>query len=378
MYQPETVSQCEDGKMLLGHYEILETLGQGASGTVFRARHTLIGRIVAIKLLQTGLGSDEWRERILREASIVGELSHPSIVTLYDVGIDPSSGAPYLILEYVPGRTLEKLLATGRVPLQNALAWGKDLARALSYLHRHGVIHGDVKPANILVDERGRVKLTDFGVARLMSHTPEDNHISGTPAYLAPEQIQGVARDFRSDLFSFGVVLYELVTGRNPFRAPSVPEVCENILRHSPVAPSSLNPSLSRVFDPILLRCLCKDPEDRYPDGELIASDLDRAMHPLPVRPRRRASDRRKAMLLRALAWASPVIFLALSGTFAQGFVRRRFREPEPPPAVFQAPPPPQSFLPLPGPCSASHPVPALAPSARHEPLPAAQDPAAR
>src|SRR5690242_5396654 len=149
--------------MQLGRYEILEPIGLGASSTVFKARDTLIGRIVAIKTLQSGLTDPAWRDRFMAEARIVGQLSHPRIVKLHDVGIDETSGAPYLVMEYVVGETLEKYLAARKPQLQQALAWGAALARALSYAHQQGIVHGDIKPANIMINQDGRVMVTDFG-----------------------------------------------------------------------------------------------------------------------------------------------------------------------------------------------------------------------
>lgn len=269
--------------MQLGRYEILEPIGLGASSTVFKARDTLIGRVVAIKTLQSGLSDPTWRERFLAEARIVGQLSHPRIVKLHDMGIDETSGAPYLVMEFVVGETLERHIASKEIELQQVYAWGAALARALAYAHEQGIVHGDVKPANILINQDGRVMLTDFGIARFAAHISQSGSLRGTPAYLPPEQIEGKPTDGRSDLFSLGIVLYHLATGERPFRGESVEAVCAQILKAKITSPSRINPALPREFDGIIGRCLARDPKERYGNGELLSTALEAlAKEPLP------------------------------------------------------------------------------------------------
>ena len=258
----------------VGRYEILETIGTGANGRVVRAHDPMIGRLVAIKLLPPELAKGEAQNRFLQEARVVGQLSHPSIITLHDMGIDEATSTPYLVMEFLTGQSLDRILEKGAVPTMRACAWIGDVAGALAAAHRKGVIHGDVKPANILITEDGRVKLMDFGTARVAAREQASMPLSGTPAYWCPEQIMGKPQDGRSDIFSLGVVLYELLTRQRPFDADSLQGVCNRVLSHEPLPPSNLVPSLSTKLNEIVARCLSKDPNKRYPTGEELANDL--------------------------------------------------------------------------------------------------------
>src|SRR6202795_244050 len=254
-----------------GRYEILENLGCGATCRVDKARDTVIGRTVALKTFLQGFGKNS-EAQFLQEAQTVGRLSHTSIAQLYDVGND-GSGTPFLVMEFVSGKNLEQLLAQSRIPFASAAVWTADLASALAYAHRAGIIHGDVKPSNIRVTEDHKVKLVDFGVARFASQVSRSDRVLGTPAYLSPEQIAGQKQDGRSDLFSLGIVLYEMITGVRPFAGDSLGEVCAQILTVNPVPPSKLNPTVPAAFDRIVARCLAKNPDNRYQTGH----DLGRA-----------------------------------------------------------------------------------------------------
>jgi len=228
----------------VGRYQVLESIGTGAHSRVVRGYDPLIDRPVAIKLFPPELARGEARARFLREARVVGKLSHPFIVTLHDMGIEESTATPYLVMELVEGQPLDKLLNKGSVPFPTACAWVAEVAVALHVAHRRGVIHGDVKPANILITEESHTKLTDFGMARLASHDKMDTSLFGTPAYWCPEQIIGRAQDARSDIFSLGVVLYEALTGVSPFSGESLQAVCNHVLSSSPQPPSRSNPSI--------------------------------------------------------------------------------------------------------------------------------------
>ena len=197
-------------------YEVIETLGVGATSRVDKARDTLIGRTVALKTFLQGFGSRDLQRHFVREAQIIGGLSHPNIVALYDVGTN-KDGAPYFVMEYVEGKTLEAILKDGRLPLPRVAKWAGDLATALGQAHRAKIIHGDVKPANILVTPEGQVKLGDFGISHISTQISGSGDLLGTPAYLSPEQILGNLQDTRSDLFSLGIVLYQMATGIRPF-----------------------------------------------------------------------------------------------------------------------------------------------------------------
>jgi serine/threonine-protein kinase len=256
-----------------GRYEFIETLGTGATNRVDKARDTLIGRIVALKTFLHGFGSGDVQKQFLREAQIIGRLAHPSIVGLYDVGTN-AEGVPYFVMEYVDGRTLEKVLDDGPLPLEKAALWATDLAAAIARAHRAKVIHGDIKPANILITKDGQVKLGDFGIARFATQVSNSGVLMGTPAYLSPEQIQGNAQDTRSDLFSLGIILYQMTTGVQPFSGSSVSAVCAQIVAIMPPPPSHHNPSLPAAFDRIVMRCLAKNPADRYATAEALGASL--------------------------------------------------------------------------------------------------------
>jgi eukaryotic-like serine/threonine-protein kinase len=264
----------------VGRYEILEVIGVGANSRVARAFDPLIARLVAIKLFPAELARGEARDRFVQEARVVGQISHPSVIALHDMGIDESSQTPYLVMEYIKGQSLEKLLEKGSIPHTKACAWVAEVATALAVAHRKGVIHGDVKPANILIAEDDRLKLTDFGMARLASRDSKDTPLLGSPAYWCPEQIVGKPQDARSDIFSLGVVLYELVTGHRPFDADSLQGICSRILSSTPLPPSHANPSVPSALNEVIASCLAKDPNQRCASAETLAERL----HPLARR----------------------------------------------------------------------------------------------
>ncbi|HKN26061.1 MAG TPA: serine/threonine-protein kinase [Candidatus Acidoferrum sp.] len=259
--------------MQVGRYQIHETLGVGAHSRVVRGHDPLIDRSVAIKLFSPQLARGDARNRFLREARVVGKLSHPAIISVHDIGIEESTQTPYLVMELVEGQSLEKIISKGTTPFPTACEWAGHVAEALAVAHRRAVIHGDIKPANILITNENRVKLTDFGMARLASHQT-DSAVRGTPAYWCPEQILGRAQDARSDLFSLGVVLHELLTGVNPFAGDTIPAVCNQILSSTPLPPSRSNPSTPSVLDEIVASCLVKEPQLRIGSAEALAQQL--------------------------------------------------------------------------------------------------------
>src|SRR5437762_10421014 len=283
-----SISESEGANFLqVGRYEILEIIGTGAHGRVARSHDPLIGRLVAIKLFPKELASSAALQRVLQEARVVGQLSHPSIITLHDMGIDEASQTPYLVMEFLEGQPLDRMLDKGSTPFSRASARAAEVASALGAAHRKGVIHGDVKPANVLITDDGRVKLMDFGMARLASRDSAATPLVGTPAYWCPEQIMGKPQDARSDIFSLGVVLYEMVTGKRPFDADSLQGICGRVLSSTPLPPSHANPSVPSNFDGIVARCLAKDPAARYAPAEALAEELyplaRRKETPVPV-----------------------------------------------------------------------------------------------
>jgi eukaryotic-like serine/threonine-protein kinase len=301
----ETLSFEGKAFVQVGRYQILEIIGTGATSRVARAHDPMIGRIVAIKLFSPELARGEARERFLKEARVVGQLSHPSIIALHDMGIDESTQTPYLVMEYLEGQPLDRVLEKGSVPYPRACAWAAEVATALAAAHRKGVIHGDVKPANILIldENRNRVKLTDFGMARLASHATKDTPLLGTPAYWCPEQILGKPQDGRSDIFSLGGVLYEMATGQRPFDSDSLQGICAKVLSSAPLAPSHANPSLPAAFDEAIAQCLAKDPAARFESGDLLATalyPLARRKTAVQVQPQAVSLRNRAARLLRS------------------------------------------------------------------------------
>jgi eukaryotic-like serine/threonine-protein kinase len=258
----------------VGRYEILEVIGVGANSRVARAHDPMIGRLVAIKLLSPEFAEGEARQRFLQEARVVGQLSHPAIITLHDMGIEESSSTAYLVMEFLKGQALDRILEKGSLPMSKACAWVAEVATALGAAHRKGVIHGDIKPANILITEDNRVKLMDFGMARLTARETAGTALSGTPAYWCPEQIMGKPQDARSDLFSLGVVLHELLTGHRPFDADTLQGICNRVLSSTPLPPSHSNPSLPAALDQLVAHLLAKDPSTRYSSADTLANDL--------------------------------------------------------------------------------------------------------
>jgi serine/threonine-protein kinase len=264
----------------LGRYEILAELGRGAMGTVYKARDPKIDRLVAIKTISVensqGNGLAEFRERFFREARAAGRLSHPGIVTIYDVDEDSEAG-PFIVMEYVEGHTLDQLLAAESEPVSSrmALDLAEQLAEALHYAHTQGIVHRDIKPANIIVTETGRAKITDFGIAKLdLTQLTATGHVFGTPSYMSPEQIEGEEVDARSDLFSLGVVLYSMLTGYKPFQGNSAATISYKLVYKDPVPVTALNAALPIHCDYVVSRALAKMPAQRYQTGQKMAEDL--------------------------------------------------------------------------------------------------------
>ena len=263
-----------------GRYEIVGELGRGAMGVVYKARDPQIDRMVALKTVslrgQEPEEESEFRRRFQNEAQAAGRLHHPGIVAVFDVGEEPESHEPYIVLEYVAGEALNKMLAREKkLPLARALQLAEEIAEALEYAHAQGVIHRDIKPGNILIAPDGRSKIADFGIAKLnLAHFTLPGKVLGTPAYMAPEQLTGEGADGRSDLFSLGVILYAMVTGHSPFQGDSATTVCFKVANREPVPASALDLSLPPELDAIISRAMAKDPKKRYQKGAELANDV--------------------------------------------------------------------------------------------------------
>jgi len=266
----------------LGRYEIVAELGRGAMGAVFRARDPKIDRIVAIKTIAVPAGAakdfEHYRQRFFREAQAAGRLSHPGIVTIYDVGEDEAAHTPFIVMECVDGESLDRLVAaaSGALPRASALELVQHIAEALDYAHGQGIVHRDIKPANIMVTAAGQPKIADFGIAKLaLSETTMPGQVVGTPAYMSPEQLNGKTVDGRSDLFSLGVIAYWLLTGIKPFDGDTLTEICVQVVTKDPAPPSQVTPGISQDHDYVLSRALAKDPALRYQRGSEFAADLE-------------------------------------------------------------------------------------------------------
>jgi len=260
------MSDLADLPQQIGKYRLDAILGRGAMGVVYRAFDPLIERTLALKTVQHRLGDPEQAQELLRrfrtEAQAAGRLMHPNIVAVHEYG--EASDLAYIAMEFVDGRPLSELVGQEPCPLPQMLAWMRDLLAALAYSHAHGVVHRDIKPANLLVTRDGRIKVGDFGIARIDSSTlTQTGAMLGTPSYMSPEQFRGEAIDSRSDLYSAGVVLYQLLTGQRPFSG-STAAVMQQVLTQAPAPPSRLNARLPGALDEVVLRALSKAPEARF------------------------------------------------------------------------------------------------------------------
>ncbi|MFD7377771.1 serine/threonine protein kinase [Streptomyces sp. S1A1-7] len=264
-------------------YELVEQLGQGGMGTVHRAVDHRLRRTVAVKTLSAELvRQPQFLARFQREAHAAAALNHPGVATVYDVGEDTVDGfaVPYLVMEYVEGRTLAQVLGDGPLPTEQAVDAAGQVLEALRHSHGHGIVHRDIKPANVMFTRAGIAKVLDFGIAKALSEMATrltgTGVAVGTPAYLAPEQIEGRDTDHRTDLYAVGCLLYELLTGRPPYTGESPFSVMHQHLAQEPVPPSRLRPGLPPGVDAVVLRALHKRREDRFADAAEMKAELDR------------------------------------------------------------------------------------------------------
>ena len=264
------------GTIFAGRYRLERKLGSGGMADVWLAEDQELGRKVAIKMLHERYANDaQFVERFRREATHAAGLSHPNVVSIHDRG--EAEGSYYIVMEYVEGRTLKELIVTrGPCPVPVAVSYTRQVLAALRYAHRNGIVHRDIKPHNVLVDHEGRVKVADFGIARAgSSQMTEAGSIIGTAQYLSPEQARGAPVDESSDLYSTGIVLYELLTGKVPFTGETPVEIAMKHLSQIPDAPSMLRPEIPRDLDLVVLRALAKEPADRYRTAKEMDRDLE-------------------------------------------------------------------------------------------------------
>jgi len=278
----------------LGPYSVTRKIGAGGMGIVYLAEDTRLGRQVAIKALAPRHTSDpQYRERLRREARVAATLSHPSIATVY--ALEEYGGNLYIICEYVRGRTLLEELSAGRLPSVLLLDTGIEVARALAAAHERGIIHRDLKPENVMRTPEGAVKILDFGLARFQTSRYKDSSLAsrltgagtflGTPAYSSPEQLRGLEVDFRTDLFSFGIMMYEMASGTHPFVAADSVTTIARILEAEPAGLASLSPMIPPGLEPIVCRCLQKSPGQRYGATRELVTDLERLKKDLAPAP---------------------------------------------------------------------------------------------
>jgi serine/threonine-protein kinase len=269
-----------------GRYRILRKLGTGGMANVYLAEDEVLGRRVAIKILNDRhAGDDQFVERFRREAKNAASLSHPNIVSIYDRG--EAEGTYYIAMEYLDGRSLKELIvARGPAPIHLAVDYARQVLAAIRFAHRHGIVHRDIKPHNVLVDGEGRLKVTDFGIARAgVSQMTEAGSIIGTAQYLSPEQAKGAPVDQTSDLYSVGVVLYELLTGVVPFSGDTPVEIAMKHLSSVPEPPSAKRADVPRDLDMVVMRALAKEPSERYQSAEEMDADLRRINRGVAISP---------------------------------------------------------------------------------------------
>src|SRR3954454_11142273 len=260
-----------------GRYRIVRKLGTGGMANVYLAEDEVLGRRVAIKILNDRhAGDDQFVERFRREAKNAAGLSHPNIVSIYDRG--EAEGTYYIAMEFLDGRSLKELIVSrGPAPVNVAIEYARQILGALRFAHRNGIVHRDIKPHNVLVDGEGRLKVTDFGIARSgVSQMTEVGSIIGTAQYLSPEQARGSAVGPTSDIYSVGVVLYEMLTGEVPFTGDTPVGIMMKHQSAIPDPPSRRNPQVPRDLDLIVLRALAKNPKHRYQSAEEMTADLER------------------------------------------------------------------------------------------------------
>jgi serine/threonine protein kinase len=332
----------------IGRYRIVSEIGRGAMGVVYRGEDEALGRAVAIKTIIASMDPDEqagYLARFRQEAKALGGLNHPGIITVHEFG--DQDGLAYLAMELLEGRELRDVMNAGVIRLPAAVDLAAQLAEGLAYAHAKGIVHRDVKPANVMVLAGDRAKLMDFGIARVRASDvkTQTGMMLGSPKYMSPEQVMGRPLDHRSDIFSLGVILHEMLAGAAPFSGEDVHQLMFQVCSARPAPPSAANPAVPRTLDLIVARALEKEPEARYPDAAAMAADLRAALAELGAgapgverapasgqheatlaQPRPAAAERTQA--LGAATLAASVAGLHVSARFDSGLALLRLAEP--------------------------------------------------
>ena len=309
---------------LFGDYELLAEIARGGMGVVYKARQRSLNRVVALKMILSGeLASDEEVSRFQTEAESAAALKHPNIVNIHEVGVE--AGHHFFSMDYIEGRNLEELVLEHPLPARQAASYLFEITEAIEYAHQQGILHRDLKPSNILIDQNGETHITDFGLAKQVrkdGQLTDSGQLLGTPAYMPPEQAAGHREEFgpAMDVYSLGAILYELITGRPPFRAESTLELIRQVLELDPIAPRLMNPQIPRDLETICLKCLAKDPRRRYRSAAALAADLDCWLHGRPIAARPVSSFERAWRWCRrkpAIAALSLAVTIAIiTGTY--------------------------------------------------------------
>lgn len=304
--------------MKYGRYEIVEELGRGTMGVVYKAHDPQIDRLVALKVLREDrVVSQDFVLRFLREAKAIGRISHPNIVTVYDVGQD--HGTIYIAMEYLEGRPLNEVIKGRRVAAEETVGLCVQVAEALDYAHRRGITHRDIKPSNIILTPERRIKLTDFGIARIedpdAAQQTQAGDILGTPVYMAPEQVMGQKADGRTDLYALGVIAYEMITGRRPFGGGNIAAIFQSITTAVPEDPMTAGGLDNRALADLILKSLSKKPAERFQSGKQMATAMRACLgstdFPFPENDRqpKRAISRKAA-----IGWVACCCLLVVAG----------------------------------------------------------------
>jgi serine/threonine-protein kinase len=276
--------------MEYGRYQIIAELGRGSMGVVYKAHDPQIDRMIALKVLREDrVTSDDFVRRFLKEAMAVGRLSHPGIVTVYDVGQD--HGSIYIAMEFLQGTPLDELMAQRKFTLEEIVDIGTQTASALHYAHQNGIVHRDIKPPNIIYSPEGAIRVTDFGIARIEDpnghQMTQAGEILGTPLYMSPEQVTGQTLDGRSDIYSLGIILYQLTTGQRPFQGTTLTSIFRAITQDTPEAPHTVDPKIPVPLSDLIMKLLDKEPVKRFSSGDDLISALQGCLHPQSPAPKK-------------------------------------------------------------------------------------------